>query len=129
MARKFDGTAIAWGKSQWGGNTDGRDLTNVADVMCGGYACVARKFDGIAVAWGNSYAGGDASSVDLTNVADVMCGGHACVARKFDGIAVAWGDSRYGGDASHGKRNNSFLGNGSLQRKQSILRKNDTYST
>ena len=28
---------------------------------------------------------------------------------------------------SHSKRSNSFLGNGSVQRKQSILRKNDTY--
>ena len=27
----------------------------------------------------------------------------------------------------HGKRTDSFLGNGSVQRKQSILRKNDTY--
>merc|ERR1711920_579290 len=45
------------------------DLTNVAEAMCGGYACVARKHDNTAVAWGNSAYGGDAGTVDLTNIA------------------------------------------------------------
>ena len=50
-------------------------LTNtaddVADISCGGAACVARKTDDTAVAWGSARHGGDASSVDLTNVADI----------------------------------------------------------
>merc|ERR1739838_119979 len=100
-ARKHDGTAVAWGNAVWGGgDASSVDLTNVADAMCGYYACVARKHDGTAVAWGNAGWGGDASSVDLTNVADAMCGGRACVARKHDGTAVAWGDENFGGDAS-----------------------------
>eukprot|EP00959_Pyramimonas_sp_CCMP1952_P384222 8052306-Pyramimonas_sp.AAC.1 len=76
VARKNDGTAVAWGVSSGGGDASSVDLTNVADAMCGRSACVARKNDGTAVAWGNSLYGGDASSVDLTSVADAMCGGH-----------------------------------------------------
>merc|ERR1719160_2409573 len=93
VARKTDGTAVAWGHASYGGDASSVDLTNVADVMCGFWACVARKTDGTAVVWGikDPNYGGDASSVDLTNVADVNCGGYACVARKTDGTAVAWG--------------------------------------
>ena len=45
-------------------------VADVADAMCGGYACVARKNDGTAVAWGHGSNGGDTSNVDLTNIAD-----------------------------------------------------------
>jgi hypothetical protein len=100
VARKHDGTAVAWGHGSYGGDASSVDLTNVADAMCGDRVCVARKHDGTAVAWGDGSYGGDVSSVDLTNVADAMCGCRACVARKHDGTAVAWGSGSYGGDAS-----------------------------
>ena len=58
------------------------DLTNVADISCGGRACLSRMNDGNAVAWGSSDYGRDASAVNLTNVADISCGVLACVARK-----------------------------------------------
>merc|ERR1712060_273229 len=70
-ARKHDGTAVAWGDVNGGGDASSVDLTNVADAMCGGHACVARKHDGTAVAWGDEMYVGDATGVDLTNVADV----------------------------------------------------------
>ena len=45
---------------------DTHDIScSVADISCGGYACVARKQDGTAEAWGDSSYGGDASGVDL----------------------------------------------------------------
>ena len=64
MTRKNDGTAEAWGTSGRGGDASSADLTNVADISCGGYACVALKTDGTAEAWGDTRYGGDASSVD-----------------------------------------------------------------
>ena len=76
-------TAVAWGNSRHGGDANTVDLTNIADVMCGRYACVARRMDGTAVAWGHSDWGGDANTVDLTNIADAMCGGSACVAQML----------------------------------------------
>jgi hypothetical protein len=66
------------------------DLSNLADISCGQYACVARKKDDTGLAWGSSTKGGDASGVDLTNIADISCGGQACVALKNDGTAEAW---------------------------------------
>ena len=93
FASPVPSSAVAWGSSSAGGDASAVNLTNVADISCGGYACVARKNDGSAVAWGDSLYGGDASAVDLTNVADISCGGLACVARRNDGSAVAWGFS------------------------------------
>tara|TARA_B110000285_G_scaffold79664_1_gene91969 strand:+ start:865 stop:1203 length:339 start_codon:yes stop_codon:yes gene_type:complete len=75
------------------------ECAGVADISCGGYACVARKHDNTAYAWGHSGYGGDASSVDLTDIVDISCGGRACVARKSDKSVVVWGDAGYGGDA------------------------------
>merc|ERR1712166_965186 len=78
VARKGDGTGVAWGwhgedfyhKSgvAWRGDAttiEGMpasfDLTDLADISCGGDACVARKLDGTGLAWGNSGYGGDAT--------------------------------------------------------------------
>merc|ERR1712166_581616 len=71
VARKGDGTGVAWGwhgedfyhKSgvAWRGDAttiEGMpasfDLTDLADISCGGDACVARKLDGTGLAWGHS---------------------------------------------------------------------------
>ena len=93
-------TGKVWGGSSYGGDAGSVDLTDLVDISCGGYACVARKSDGTGVAWGDSDKGGDASSVDLTDLVDISCGFSACVARKSDGTGLAWGDSANGGDAS-----------------------------
>merc|ERR1719231_1049435 len=68
VALKDDGTAEAWGYSDYGGDASGVDLTDVTDISCGQKACVALKEDGTAEVWGDSNYGGDASGVDLTNV-------------------------------------------------------------
>jgi len=130
VARKHDGTAVAWGHVDRGGDitctsagttescsplTDGVTLTNVADISCGGYACVARKHDGTAVAWGHVNRGGDITcasagttescspltdGVTLTDVADISCGEFTCVARMNDSSAFTWGDAGRGGDST-----------------------------
>ena len=41
------------------------DLTNITNISCGKYACVARQVGGSALARGSSSCGGDAPAVDL----------------------------------------------------------------
>ena len=109
VAVKDDGSAVAWGHPQAGGDTSGVDLSSgVVSAMCGGYACVAVKADGSAVAWGDPARGGDvrpssafSGGADLSSgVATAMCGWEACVAAKQDTSAVAWGYKSAGGDAA-----------------------------
>ena len=76
-----DRTAVAWKHDIHGGNASSVDLTEVVNIMCGGYTCVTHKNDGTAIACG--------PSVDLTDVVDIMCGGNANDARKNGGTAVA----------------------------------------
>merc|ERR1712166_1465846 len=52
VARKSDGTGVAWGNSAHGGDASSVDLTDLVDISCGGRACVARKADGTGLAWG-----------------------------------------------------------------------------
>ena len=60
-------TAEAWGEDYYDGDASSVNLTNVADVMCGGNTCVALKNDVTAETWGHDSYVGDASSVHLTN--------------------------------------------------------------
>ena len=99
VARKLDGTGLAWGPSTRGGGASSVDLTDLVDISCGWKVCVARKLDGTGLAWGDTH-GGDASPVNLTDLVDISCGGYACVARKSDGTGLAWGHPHLGGDAS-----------------------------
>ena len=94
MARKLDGTVIAWGSPDYGGGASAVDLTDVVDSPFGSTTCVAHKSDGTAIAWGASFGGGDASGADLTNVVDISCGNAACVALKADSTAEASDDFR-----------------------------------
>ena len=57
VARKSDGTGLAWGDSNSGGDASSVDLTDLVDISCGGHACVARKTDGTGLAWGRSDRG------------------------------------------------------------------------
>jgi len=95
-----DGTAVAWGSDDLGGDVSSVDLTDVADISCGLYACVARKNDNTAVAWGDTDKGGDKEYVaTFTDVVDISCAyrGSVCVARMENGIIRAWGDTEKGG--------------------------------
>ncbi len=92
-----DGTVVVWGSSCCGGDAGDADVTNVADVSCGGYACAARKNDDTVVVWGHDSYGADPGDIVLDNVADVSCGDSACVILKKDATAYAWGSAAKGG--------------------------------
>ncbi len=91
-ALKFDGTVVAWGDADYGGDATGVDLSNVVRVFSTTYAFAALKSDQSVVAWGDADYGGDASEVDLTNVVSVFSTDGAFAALKSDKTVVAWGD-------------------------------------
>ena len=46
---KTDGSIVAWGMDGGGGNTQGKNVTGVAQVVCGGQACARLKTYGLVV--------------------------------------------------------------------------------
>ena len=62
---KTDGTAVAWGMDEYGGDVSSVDLTNVTDINCGAWACVALGPDSTTVAWGADSTDGDSLGVQL----------------------------------------------------------------
>ena len=100
VARKLDGTVVAWGDLNKGG--DAPPATDVVHVHCGGHACAALKSNGDAMVWGDSSFGGVAAGIILEDIADISCGTKACVARTTSGRGHAWGHSKSGGYVKQG---------------------------
>ena len=113
-ARKSDGSVVAWGQSNFGGDTScaptpgvcapapAGSLSSGVTKVWGSYdAFAALKSDGTVVAWGDPSSGGDASSPvggALTGIADVVPNGYAFAAITGAGGVVVWGDPGAGGD-------------------------------
>jgi hypothetical protein len=118
VARYENGSAVAWGDQQYGGDitlTDNNrkvDLTSgVIEASCGWKACVARFDDGSATVWGDQTSGGDITDTDVSHdayggvkrvvdlsrdVAYIACFWKVCVARYENGSATTWGHPNYG---------------------------------
>ena len=100
MARRSDGSVVAWGNNACGQcNVPAlpAGLTYV-EVAAGDGHTVARRSDGSVVAWGNNGYGQcnvPALPAGLTYV-EVAAGDDHTVARRSDGSVVAWGDNYYG---------------------------------
>ncbi|CAH0529777.1 hypothetical protein [Vibrio hippocampi] len=132
-ALKPDGTVVAWGAADYGGDASAGNITggdgqleNVVTITGNGDAFAALKEDGTVVAWGYGDSGGDASAGNITggdgqleNVVSITGygRGQAFAALKEDGTVVAWGNAAYGGDASAG---NITGGDGQLENVVSI---------
>ena len=106
VAVKSDGSVIAWGDAESGGDTSavqGQLAGGVRHVFCGDDAFAALKADGAVVTWGVPGSGGGFGAVKerfAGDVARVTCNGDAFAASKFDGSVVTWGDTKFGGDSS-----------------------------
>ena len=106
-ALKEDGSVVAWGDTQYGGDISSvsADLqSGVTQLFSAGLAFAALKQDGSVITWGHSSWGGDSSSVsaDLqSGVTQLFSTRYAFAAVKEDGSVVAWGDTQYGGDSSN----------------------------
>ncbi|MGI2260718.1 Ig-like domain-containing protein [Shewanella sp. GXUN23E] len=103
-ALKSDGSAIAWGDANYGGDSSAvqSQLVDIVEITQSERAFAALKSDGTVVAWGSSLYGGDASSVqsDLVDVVKVYANQAAFAAVKADGSVVTWGWIGRGGNSS-----------------------------
>ena len=100
MARRSDGSVVAWGDNYYGQcNVPALPVgLTYVEVAAGGTHTVARRSDGSVVAWGSNDYGQcnvPALPVGLTYV-EVAAGTDHTVARRSDGSVVAWGDNSYG---------------------------------
>src|SRR5439155_11967482 len=96
LARRGDGTVVAWGDNQDGQATGsnpgssngtvviaGQSLTNVVSIAAGG--SIALKSDGTVVAWGKAKL-----PAGLTNIVAISAHEFTRMAVKKDGTGVGW---------------------------------------
>jgi len=103
-ALKADGSVVAWGNPQFGG-----DKTKVSDLLKSGVsqifsnfgAFAALKADGSVVPWGNNDYGAtptkDQADLLKSGVNQIFSTFNAFAALKVDGSVVPWGNSDAGG--------------------------------
>jgi len=123
-----DGTITGWGYNglgqlygdqyyvgDWTGSPVGQ-LTDIKDIACKNYSCLALKNDGTVTGWGFNYLGGiygttkyndpfseiftgnynDTPLGQLTDIAQVDLGSYFSVFLKNDGSVLSWGNNNYG---------------------------------
>ena len=95
VAIKQDGSAVAWGDPDRGGNASAVDLSSgVVDVIPGSVRFAALKANGSVVTWGWPSEGGNSSTVAAqlsSGVKRVVAVASGFVAVKSDGTLVIWG--------------------------------------
>jgi hypothetical protein len=106
--RQVDGALVAWGESDFGGDSSGVQSLldgDVAAIYSNSAAfCAVRKSDGAVVTWGHRGSGGDSSAVReqlLGDVGDIYATAFAfCAVTKKEGRIVTWGNAENGGDSA-----------------------------
>ena len=101
VARRSDGSVVAWGDNGFGQcNVPALPVgLTYVEVAAGGQHTVARRSDGSVVAWGDNDFGQcnvPALPAGLTYVEVAAGGCWHTVARRSDGSVVAWGWNYYG---------------------------------
>mgnify|MGYP003649646765 CR=1 FL=1 len=107
---KQDGTVVAWGDSQIGGQIPSilqSYLTNIVSIYTNPVAVVAVSKSGHAFTWGDISIGSGSGSTTLftqggfityfENIKSVTGSARAFAAIRTDGTVVAWGEAGYGG--------------------------------
>jgi alpha-tubulin suppressor-like RCC1 family protein len=93
LARKSDGTVVAWGDADGGQTTVPASLSSVTAVSAGGDCALALRSDNTVVGWGDYCP---AVPTGLTGVTAVSAGGDFNLALKSDHTVVAWGSNDHG---------------------------------
>ncbi|CAE8633900.1 unnamed protein product, partial [Polarella glacialis] len=96
-AIKSDGSVIAWGNSDFGGDcscVEHRLQEDVVQVGANGGAFAAIKSDGSVITWGHSDLGGNSSRVEhrlQEGVVQIVSSKGAFAAIKSNGSVITWG--------------------------------------
>ena len=104
-ALRADGSVLAWGDPELGGDSSAVDAAlsaGVVQVFSTNAAFAALKADGSVVAWGDAESGANTSAVGAALLGDVRSLSSteaAFAALKADGSVITWGDEHYGGDS------------------------------
>ena len=93
-----DGTIIASGDSNYGGNNGPTD-SGYTQIAATNSAFAALKADGSITAWGNPFGGGSGAPTDDGYTA-IVASHYAFAAWKPNGTISAWGHKDYGGSES-----------------------------
>ena len=102
-ALRADGSVLAWGDPDLGGDSSAVDAhlsAGVVQIFSTNAAFAALRADGSVVAWGEAESGANTSAVAADLLADVVTLSSteaAFAALKSDGSVVCWGDGHYGG--------------------------------
>eukprot|EP01064_Diplonema_japonicum_P009272 TRINITY_DN16739_c0_g1_i1.p1 TRINITY_DN16739_c0_g1~~TRINITY_DN16739_c0_g1_i1.p1 ORF type:complete len:607 (+),score=146.92 TRINITY_DN16739_c0_g1_i1:64-1884(+) len=107
-ALKVDGTVVAWGDPDYGGDATGVITDTVADIVSTAQAFAAISHNGQVFTWGKSCSTGDNCGGNSSTVASLLSSGVVAVygsasafaAVKQDRSVVTWGSSTAGGDMS-----------------------------
>ncbi len=87
---------IGWGVNNQGQLNFPPDLTNLVQVVGGGYHSAALRDDGSVVAWGDNYYGQGNVPTNLPPVRALAAGGWHILALLTNGTVRAWGWNDYG---------------------------------
>lgn len=123
-----DGTITGWGTNNlgqvygvplyvgdWTGSPVGK-LTDIQDISCDTYSCLALKNDGTVTGWGSNYNGGIYATIidndplsniftgdynntplgQLTDISGISMGTYFSVFLKNDGTILSWGSNNQG---------------------------------
>jgi len=123
-----DGTITGWGTNNlgqvygvplyvgdWTGSPVGK-LTDIQDISCDTYSCLALKNDGTVTGWGSNYNGGIYATIidndplsniftgdynntplgQLTDISGISMGTYFSVFLKNDGTVLSWGSNNQG---------------------------------
>eukprot|EP00932_Pfiesteria_piscicida_P003541 SRR837773.1345.p1 GENE.SRR837773.1345~~SRR837773.1345.p1 ORF type:complete len:500 (+),score=32.11 SRR837773.1345:29-1528(+) len=93
VALLSDGTVVAWGSPDEGGDLGAVDATNVEQITCGEDTCTARKADGTVIAWGQITLPSDVTLQGVTKVVANYC----AFAVLIDDSVTTWGRPPCGG--------------------------------
>ena len=91
LARRADGTVVAWGESNDGTATTPSGLGEVEEIAAGYSHCLATKRDGSVVGWGTGSGGAIVIPSGLQDVRGIAAGDRTSLALLDDDRIVAWG--------------------------------------
>lgn len=96
LARRIDGTVVAWGGNGYGQSTVPAGLGACVRIAAGSQHSLAIRQNGTAVAWGSNQFGQCDVPAGIGFVSDIAGGNMHSMALKTDGTIVCWGGNATG---------------------------------